>query len=261
LTAEERAVVGDGLALFRKIATAGESTYGDAILRAAALLETGPTKETADILAHRFPHHPALRWWFLAQVDHPGWLRPLQKAGLLAEAEPMSLQSDGCWVAPMGPGARAVARLARDVSDHDLLQELVAHWLSIRNPRLHTDVVQVLIAVSSPIYTDHVDQLHRWLEESPPHSWIVRLAGDAGVLRFPSHCLRLAARALAESRPVLATRLIQATARAIASDSHDRASFWERANLAMLGAEPQLSTGTARRIHTQFRRVARSVRR
>jgi hypothetical protein len=146
------------------------------------------------------------------------------------------------------------------LGDDDVLQELVTHWLSIPNPRLHTDVVQVLIEASGPIYPNHVDQLHRWLEESPPYSWIVRLVGDAGVLRFPSHCLRLAARALADSRPVLATRLIQATARAIASDSHDPASFWERANMAMLGAEPQLSTGTARRIHTEFRRVARSVR-
>jgi hypothetical protein len=260
LTAEEAAVVGEALSLFRKIATAAESTYGDAILRAAALLETGPTTETAAVLAHRFPHHPALRCWFLAQVDHPGWLRPLQRAGLLAEAEPMTLQSDGCWVAPTSPGARATARLARDLSDDDLLQELVAHWLSIRNPRLHTDVVQVLIESSSPIYRHHVDQLQRWLEESPPHSWIVRLIGDAGVLRFPSHCLRLSTRAFADRRPVLATRLIQATARAIASDARDRASFWERANLAMLGAAPQLSTGTARRIHTEFRQAARSIR-
>ena len=115
------------------------------MMRAAALLETGPTKEVAKVLGHQFPYHPPLRRWFLAQVDHPGWLRPLHRAGLLAEAEAMSLGYDGSWVAPTSPGARTTARLAREVTDDDLIRELAAQWLSIHNPRLHTDAVKVLI--------------------------------------------------------------------------------------------------------------------
>ncbi len=261
LTAEEATLVDETLLLFSRIATAAESTYGDAILRAAGLLETGPTKEVARVLGHQFPHHPPLRSWFLAQVDHSGWLRPLSKAGLLTEAEPMRRQSDGCWVAPTSPGARTTARLVREVTADDLLHELADHWLAIPNPRLHTDVVQVLIEAPTPIYPAHVAQLCRWLDQSPPHSWITRLVGDVGILRFPSHCLRRASRALADDRTTIGNQLIEATAQAMAADTNDRESFLERANLAVLGAEHQLDPGAARRVKGAIRRTARSLRR
>ena len=241
LSPDEAEFVEDLLVLFIRIVQATESTYGDAVLRAAAFLEAAPTSGVARVLTRRFPHHPPLRRWFLAQIDHPLWLRPLHKADMLAPAEPLYVQDDGSPVAPMSPGARATARVAGALRDDALLKELISGWLSVNNPRLHTDVIQILVETPSPLYKDYVAALRHWLWTSSNHRQLVRLVGDLGSLRFPSHCLRLADRALRDGQVDLARHLANSTAEAMAYEAHDEESFLDLANLALLGAEPVLS--------------------
>lgn len=240
LSADRQRFMGDAIALFLRIVSATESTYGDAVIRAAALLKTGPSKEVTRVLAHHFPHHPPLRRWLLAQIDDPMWLRPLHKADVLAPCEPLRLDTGGSPVAPTSPGARATARVAGEARDDELLLELISEWLKVCNPRLHTDVAQILIEARNPLYEDNIDSLCAWLSATREHASISRLVGDLGVLRFPSHCLRLAARALADGRADLAEQLAQATGDAFVQQAQDEASFVKLANLALLGAHPVL---------------------
>jgi hypothetical protein len=241
MSANRQQFMADALALFLRIARATEATYGDAVLRAAALLEAGPSKDVTRVLSHHFPHHPPLRRWLLAQVDDAAWLRPLHKADMLAPCESMYPDADGSPVAPAAPGARATARAAALLHDDQLLHELVSDWLTVNNPRLHTDVVQILIEASTPLYEHYVDSLRTWLATTREHASIVRLLGDAGVLRFPSHCLRLAARALADDRRDLAHQLADASASALAAHAPDRHSYTKAMKLALLGAAPVLN--------------------
>lgn len=242
LNPEQKGFVEQALTLFGRIARATESAYGDAIVRAAAMLDAGPDGQTTKVLSGQFPYHPPLRNWLLAQVDSPVWLRPLHAADMLRPAEALEYQPDGTAVAPTCPGARVVGRLARVTADRELLAGLLDEWLTIRNPRLHTDVVHVLVESPLPLYERYVATLCGWLQTSPEHGDITRLVGDAGVLRFPSHCLRLAARALHDGRDAVAEELACSTSRALADRAPDERSYLRQAGLALLGARPVLDS-------------------
>jgi hypothetical protein len=257
LSHEEDERLAEFLRLIPRIVSGTESAYGDALVRAAALIDAGSSKAATTVLTQHFPYHPPLRHWLLAQVDTPSWLRPLHRAEMLAPAEPMTRDALGSPVAPVAHGARATARVAPMLRDDDLVRGLATEWLSINNPRLHTDVIQILLELPSGLYQEFIPRLCSWLTESPYHAEIVRLVGDRGVLRFPSHCLALALRALGEGQVVHADRLAVVTAEAIADSSRDGDDFTKQANLALLGVRSRLSTRTQGFLVSRFVQVAR----
>lgn len=260
LSNEEDEHLSEFVRLIPKIASGTESAYGDALVRAAALIEAGPSKAATTVLTQHFPYHPPLRHWLLAQVDTPSWLRPLHRAEMLATAEPMTRDALGSPVAPVAHGARATARVAPTLRDDDLVRGLVTEWLSINNPRLHADVIQILIRLPSALYQEFIPQLCSWLTEGPYHAEIVRLVGDRGILRFPSQCLALALRALGEGQVDLAHHLAVVTAGALADSTGGEDDFTRQANLALLGVRSRLSTSTQQFLVSRFIQVAQGFR-
>lgn len=179
---------------------------------------------------------------------------------MLVAAEPMYWKDDGTAVAPMVPGARAVARLAARVSDENLLLQLIDQWLVVRNPRLHTDVLQIFVDARSALYENYAGRICDLFSESREHRIITRLIGDLGVLRFPSHSLRLVGRMVRDGRRDLAQQLVTACAEAIALETQEKELIDDQASLALLGAQPALNRCGTKLVRQIFRRTRRDWR-
>lgn len=238
---EEDELVSKYLDLLPSIAAGIEKSYGLVVVLAARLIREKPNKRTNNILKNHFPSYPPLRKWFLGQISDPVWLRPLYKAKMLLPADSLYMDQTGNPIAPTCPGSRMVARVVDSTNDIQLIKELVDHWLTISNPRLHADVVQILISCRKSVYLDYVEALCSIISGSYFHGVIVRLVGDLGVLRFPSQMLRLAVRAYREQQTVTSEKLIDSVAETLYKNSYGND----------LESQVELSLRGARMSHSQ----------
>lgn len=217
LTEETHELAVSLLHLLGRAVQSSETTYGDALLRAADFLGKPPTQKNRKALTGRFPYNPPLRHWFLTQIDDPAWLVPLHKDGFL-DVQEMFI-ANGSPVAPTSHGARTVARLAGEHHDIAALRDILHEFFKAHNPRAHTDAVQALLIHDSSLYMEFVPSISELVIHSSSHSDLTRLVGDRGILRFPSHVLRLALRAQREHETETFHQLVSATVHGMQQNS------------------------------------------
>lgn len=219
-----------------------EAMYSAALVRIVGLLEEGPSKDAEDVLRRSFPAHTGLRAWLFAQIDDPAWLRILGKAEMLGE-DLETIRDDQMLRAPESATARLLVRLMEGpgLGDFDFAP-LLGEWVSIDNPRLHTDCARVLTLMPQAERLDP-EPLLSWLERDYLHSQTTRLIGDQGCLRFPSACLDLARVLLNEGQRSSAAAVARRVRRAVANTSgedHTEEQLW----MALRGApglQPELA--------------------
>lgn len=218
------------LDLLEKVAIQSESSYGSAITMIAGLARRPAPPGASRILDRSVPAHPRLTEWFFSQVEDSSWLDPLFQARMLDDSKPMDYER---LMAPASHASRLLARLAKSVKDGSVITRLFDGWIDVDNPRLHTDMAEVLLRRGGPMSL--VDDLLQWTDLTEYHSRTTRLMGDRGVLRFPSHCLKLIDLQLRKGGNSEAVRSVQFLAQSLGKWSGDADDLENQAHLCLAG--------------------------